>query len=89
MAFLLPHYEYDVFVSYSHGRREASGGTPLRDWTLELINKLTTDIPTVDPEFDALNVWVDKQLDPTVHLTPELRAKVTQSAVLMVVMSPL
>ncbi len=89
MAFLLPHYEYDVFVSYSHGRREANGGAPLKDWTLELVSKLATDIPTVDPEFDALNIWVDRQLDPTIHLTPELRAKVTQSAILMVVMSPL
>jgi|ERR1043166_1512926 hypothetical protein len=89
MAFLLPHYEYDVFVSYSHGRREANGDKPLKDWTWELISKLATDIPTVDPEFEALNIWMDRQLDPTTLLTPELRTKVTQSAVLMVVMSPL
>jgi hypothetical protein len=88
MAFLLPHYEYDVFVSYSHGVRGADDDTQLKDWTLKLIHRLETDIRSVDPEFDQLHIWRDEHIDPTIHLTDELRAKVTQSGILMVVMSP-
>jgi hypothetical protein len=88
MVFLLPHYEYDVFVSYSHGVRGGDDDTPLKDWTLELIGRLETDIRSVDPEFDQLHIWRDEQIDPTIHLSDELRAKVTQSGILMVVMSP-
>jgi hypothetical protein len=87
MAFLVPHYEYDVFVSYSHGVRGSANDMPLKDWTLELIGRLETDI-RLDPEFDQLHIWRDAQIDPTIHLSDELRAKVTQSGILMVVMSP-
>ena len=48
MAFLLPHYEYDVFVSYSHGVRGGDDDMPLKDWTLKLIRRLETDIRLVD-----------------------------------------
>ena len=88
MAFLLPHFEYDVFVSYSHGVLGTENDTPLKDWTLELIRKLETDIRAVDTEFDDLHVWRDEQIDPTMHLTDELRGKVRSSGILLIVMSP-
>jgi hypothetical protein len=55
---------------------------------LGLIGRLETDIRSVDPEFVRLNIWRDEQIDRTIYLTDELRAKVTQSGILMVVMSP-
>ena len=61
---------------------------PLKDWTLELVRRLETDIRSVDPEFDTLHIWRDEQIDPTIYLTDELRAKVTQSGILFIVMSP-
>ena len=88
MAFLLPHFEYDVFVSYSHGVLGTENDTPLKDWTLELIRRLETDIRAVDTEFDDLHVWRDEQIDPTMHLTDELRGKVRSSGILLIVMSP-
>lgn len=88
MAFLLPNFEYDVFVSYSHGERRPDADAPLKSWTLELIRKLETDIRAVDTEFDDLHIWRDEQIDPTIHLTDELRAKVKHSGILMIVMSP-
>jgi hypothetical protein len=88
MAFLRPHFEYDVFVSYSHGARAGDAGAPLRDWTLKLVRRLETDIPAVDTEFDDLHIWRDEQIDRTIHLTDELRAKVSHSGILMIVMSP-
>jgi hypothetical protein len=88
MAFLRPYFEYDAFVSYSHGVRPGDTDAPLRDWTLELIRRLETDIRLVDTEFDDLHIWRDEQIDPTIHLTDELRGKVNSSGILMIVMSP-
>ena len=90
MAFLLPYFEYDVFVSYSHGVQGGEGETdaPLRDWTLELIRRLETDIRAVDTEFDDLHIWRDEQIDPTIHISDELRGKVKSSGILLIVMSP-
>jgi TIR domain len=88
MAFLRPYFEYDAFVSYSHGLPEGEREFPLRDWTLKLIRRLETDIRLVDTEFDALQIWRDEHIDPTIQLTDELRAKVSQSGILLIVMSP-
>jgi hypothetical protein len=88
MAFLAPHFDYDVFVTYSHGDPLGLQESPLRDWTINLVRDLEADIRAVDPEFDKLGIWYDEHLDPTNDLTPELREKVRASAVLLVVMSP-
>ena len=88
MAFLRPYFEYDAFVSYSHGVRPGETDAPLRDWTLELIRRLETDIRLVDTEFDDLHIWRDEQIDPTIHLTDELRGKVDSSGILLIVISP-
>jgi hypothetical protein len=88
MAFLRPYFEYDMFVSYSHGVGAGGVEAPMKDWTLDLIRRLETDIRAVDTEFDDLHIWRDEEIDPTIHLTDELRAKVTTSGILMIVMSP-
>ena len=62
--------------------------SPLRDWTLELIRRLETDIRAVDTEFDDLHIWRDEQIDPTIHISDELRGKVKSSGILLIVMSP-
>jgi TIR domain len=87
MAFLLPFYDYDVFVSYSHGAQADGGETPLKDWTLKLVSRLETDIK-LDTEFEDLHVWRDEQIDPTIHISDELRGKVSRSGILMLIMSP-
>jgi hypothetical protein len=88
MTFLRPHFEFDVFVSYSHGVRGRENDAPLKDWTLELIRRLETDIRAIDTEFDDLLIWRDEHLDPTTYLTDEIRSKVENSGILMIVMSP-
>jgi hypothetical protein len=88
MAFLSPYFEFDVFVSYSHGTQGGKADAPLKDWTLELIRRLETDVRAVDTEFDDLHIWRDEEVDPTVHLSEELRGKVSSSGILMIVMSP-
>ena len=88
LAYLDPHFENDVFVSYSQGDPSGTGGAPLKRWTEALIEQLRADIQSVDTEFDRLHFWIDAQLDPTAPLTSELRDKVKSSAILMVIMSP-
>jgi hypothetical protein len=88
MAYLGPQFALDVFVSYSHGDPRGVGDSPLKQWTIKLVRELEGEIRSVDTEFDGLDVWCDELIDPTLHLTPELRAKVRTSGVLMIMMSP-
>lgn len=85
MAYLSPHFEQEVFVSYSHG--DPRSGT-LKDWTLELVRKLERHMWDTGPEFEDFVLWRDEDLDPTSKLTDELKAKVKSSAILFIVMSP-
>ncbi len=87
MSYLAPHFDPDVFVSYSHGDPRGGGGSPLKDWTQALIRRLEGQIVSLEPEFKPLELWIDEQFDPTAHLTEELRAKVGAAGVLMIVMS--
>jgi hypothetical protein len=85
MAYLSPHFEQDVFVSYSHGDPRA--GT-LKDWTLELVRKLERHMWDTGPEFTGFHIWRDEDLDPTSQLTAEIRESVKSSAILFIVVSP-
>ena len=87
MAYLSPTYDYDVFVSYSHGDPKGAGGSPLKTWSHALIEALIADIRSLSPEFVNFDIWYDRELDPTLNLTPELRGKVKSAAVLMIMMS--
>jgi len=88
MAYLEPYFEPDVFVSYSHADPRGSGASPLKAWTQALIQKLQNEIIALeDTEFDRLRLWIDRDIDPTAHLTDQLRELVSGSGVLIIVMS--
>lgn len=87
MSYLAPNFEFDVFLSYSHGDPRGAGDSPLKRWSHRLIQNLETDIIAVDPEFRDLQIWHDKQIDPTAHLTDELRKKVRSAGILLIIMS--
>ncbi len=87
MAYLEPHFEPDVFVSYSHGDPGGLGDSPLKEWTRDLVARLEKSIRALEPEFANLCLWHDEGLDRTAHLTEELRGKVGASGVLMIIMS--
>jgi hypothetical protein len=86
MAYLTPHFDPDVFVSYSHGN-PIGGRAPLRDWTHALILRLNDGLRALRAEFDYLDMWMDPEIDPTAHLTDVLRGKVSACGVLMIIMS--
>jgi len=87
-AYLAPYYDYDVFVSYSHGDPRRDGKSPLKDWTRALVrDRLERQILALLPEFDPLHIFMDDEIDPTAQLTGDLRGKVTASGVLLIVLS--
>jgi hypothetical protein len=79
MAYL-SGFEHDVFLSYSHGHPRSTRKA-LKEWTLELIRKLEEDIWEIE-EFEKFDIWRDEQFDPTLQLTPGLKATVKSSAII-------
>jgi hypothetical protein len=88
MAYLEPHFDSDIFVSYSRGDPSRHGDSPLKRWTEMVMADLQSDIQSVSTEFDQLHVWMDEQIDRTAPLTAEVRDKVKSSGILMIFMSP-
>jgi TIR domain len=86
MPYLAPHFDPDVFVSYSHGDPQG-GRAPLRDWTQALVRRLIDGLHALETEFDGLHIWMDPEIDPTAYLTDDLREKASACGVLMIVMS--
>ncbi len=84
MSYLAPHFDPDVFVSYSHGA-PSGGQAPLRDWSQALVRRLKDGLRALKTEFDGLDVWMDPDIDPTALLTDDLRAKASRCGVLMIV----
>ena len=84
MAYLSPHFDHDVFMSYAHGRGRAAD-PPLRRWSQALIDCLVDDFGSLFTEFDKLTIWDDRSLDPTAALTDEIRKNVERSCLLLIV----
>jgi hypothetical protein len=87
MAYLDPPFDPDVFVSYAHGDPRGTGDALLKTWTRNLILQVEGWILSLEPEFKDLRIWIDRDIDPTAHLTDEVRCKVGRSGILMIVMS--
>ena len=89
VAYLSPHFDYDIFMSYSHGGKPGVGNAPLKRWSQAFIDHLTLDITdTRSMEFGALRIFNDRELDRTTALTEQLKRIVERSALLLIVMSP-
>jgi hypothetical protein len=79
---------HDLFISYSHGDPRGIGKSHLSFWTHRLIDELRQDIESISTEFDQLAIWDDREADPASKLTPMLKARVTSSSLLLIIMSP-
>jgi hypothetical protein len=86
MSYLAPHFDPDVFVSYSHGDPQG-GRAPLRDWTQDLVRRLNDGLHALETEFDDLALFIDSKIDPTADLSDDLKGKAGACGVLMIVMS--
>ena len=89
MSFVGDPFSHDLFVSYSHGAARDTGRSRLASWSETLVEELEVELKDVEPAFDKrLDIFIDKELDPTLHLTPQLKGKVGDAAMLLVIMSP-
>ncbi|MEM9384943.1 MAG: TIR domain-containing protein [Pseudomonadota bacterium] len=82
MPFLDPPFKNDIFVSYAHG-----GGNRLKHWSACLASELRSQFLDLTTDFDDLKIFIDKQLDPAMPLTDQLRGQVQASGLLLIIMS--
>jgi hypothetical protein len=87
MAYLSTPFEHDIFVSYAHGVADRRGVRRLKDWSERLNDELESEIKNLRLEFDDLDIFIDRDLDPTRPLTDLLRGHVSSSGLLLVIMS--
>ena len=87
MAYLSPHFDWDVFVSYAHGVAPVDGEAPLKTWSRAFIEALKTDILNLSSKLPDLQIWDDRRIDPTAKLTNELREIVHGSGILLILIS--
>src|SRR5262249_30824971 len=87
MPYINHHFRHDIFFSYAHGRADKQRIKRLKFWSERLREELHGEIVDLLPEFDALDIFIDDQLDPTEPLTDSIRTEVKASGLLLVVMS--
>jgi TIR domain len=88
MPYLAPHFDYDVFMSYAHGQVQGYPDAPLRDWSQRFIDQLRADFGALRNDFDALEFWDDRKVDPTAAMTVAIKDAVERSGILLIMMSP-
>jgi hypothetical protein len=93
MSYVGGPFTQDLFVSYSHGS-DADGKPFLADWSSAFAKALDTELRYKQPFRDALRMFLDldhrpdRGVDPTLPLTEQLRAQISNAAMLLVLMSP-
>jgi TIR domain len=86
MAFV-PPYVCDIFVSYAHVDDRPAPGTNT-GWVTTLVQGLTWYLAQKLGRSDAFTLWMDHELAGNVPLTPEITAKLHNSATMVLIWSP-
>ena len=93
IAYVGDPFVFDLFISYSHGA-DASGEAYLQEWSAAFAKELGRELRS-DVEFrDSVQIFLDADhrpglgVDPMAPLTEQLRERIGQSAMLVVLMSP-
>ncbi len=93
MAYVGAPFEYDLFISYSHGD-DGKGNGILQPWSAAFAAALENELRADRRIRQALKVFLDSNerpgegVDPMAGLTPQLEKHIGGSAVLVVLMSP-
>ncbi len=86
MAFV-PHYDYDIFVSYAHVDDEPLAGAD-KGWISTLISCVKTRLAQILGRSDAYSLWMDHELASHVKITPQIMDTLSRTATLIIVLSP-
>ena len=83
----VPNAAHDVFVSYAHNDNDPLEGEAGPGWVDHLSRQLSIQVKR-RLGANQVECWTDRQLALNKPLTPELTRQVSESALLLVVMSP-
>ena len=86
MAFV-PHYTYDIFVSYAHVDDLPESVTQ-EGWVTTLVQGLKKRLAQKLGRNDAFTLWMDHELAGNVPITPEIIHTLQHSATLLLILSP-
>jgi len=94
MSFVGAPFDYDVFVSYSHGDPLGEGTSKLGNWSKGFAEALRDELCAFPQMGQALKIFIDvsrrpgQAVDPIQGLSPSLQAAAGASALLNVLLSP-
>jgi hypothetical protein len=94
MSFVGAPFDYDVFISYSHGDALREGSSRLGDWSKAFAEALEQELRAFPRMGEALKLFFDvskkpgQAVDPLQGLSPGLQAAAGASAILTVLLSP-
>jgi TIR domain len=86
MAFV-PHYTYDIFVSYAHVDDLPEPVTQ-EGWVTTLVQGLKKRLAQKLGRNDAFTLWMDRELAGNIPITPEIIHTLQHSATLLLILSP-
>jgi hypothetical protein len=87
MAVFVPHYKYDIVISYAHVDNEPAPGVE-EGWVSTLAKGLKRYLAQKLGGRELFYLWMDYQLSPHEPLTPEIIDAVGHTALLVVILSP-
>jgi len=87
MSAFAPSCRHDIFVSYAHVDDSTLPGAEA-GWVATLIAGLKVRLSQKLGRSDLFSFWKDEQLSPNKPLTPEILDALTQSAALVIILSP-
>ena len=87
MSAFVPSYRHDIFVSYAHVDDLPLPGAEA-GWVATLIAGLNVRLSQKLGRSDLFSLWKDEQLSPNKPLTTEILDALTQSAALVIILSP-
>lgn len=83
----VPGYQHDIFVSYAHVDDLILPGAQ-RGWVTTLIEGLKGRLSGKLGRSDLFSLWKDERLSPHKPFSPEILQALTQSATLIIILSP-
>lgn len=84
----VPGHTHDLFVSYAWVDDRIPGKTrPEGGWVRTLVDSLRDLLATQLGRGDRGDIWIDRRIDPTQDITPEVQQALDGSALLLVVLS--
>lgn len=94
MSYVGNPFEFDIFLSYSHGDVDNSGNSILRQWSNGFARELERELQSLPNLGREIRIFLDQHrrpgqgIDPMAPLTEQLKIEITGSAILLVLMSP-